>query len=130
MNCVFFQFLCRAGVAPDLYATFNNGMVYKYIRGETLTTTTVRDPSIYRLVARTMARFHRLDASGKKAGDGMIKSELWSKMEQFANLIPERYSSPSVDLQLVYIKQFIVLITKIKLTSYYILVTKILNVKP
>jgi len=77
-------------------------MVYKYIRGETLTTTTVRDPIIYRLVARTMARFHRLGVSGKRADDRTTKSELWSKMEQFANLIPERYSSPSTDLQLVH----------------------------
>lgn len=94
-----FKFLYRAGVAPDLYATFDNGMVYKYIRGETLTTTTVRDPIIYRLVARTMAKFHRLGASGKRTDDGTTKSELWSKMEQFANLIPESYSSPSTDLQ-------------------------------
>ncbi|XP_060869930.1 ethanolamine kinase isoform X2 [Metopolophium dirhodum] len=87
-----FKFLYRAGVAPDLYATFDNGMVYKYIRGKTLTTTTVRDPIIYRLVARTMARFHRLGTSGKMTDDGRTtKSELWSKMEQFANLIPERF---------------------------------------
>jgi ethanolamine kinase len=94
-----FKFLYSAGVAPALYATFDNGMVYKYIRGKTLTTTTVRDPRIYRLVAKTMARFHRLGASDKRAGDGTTKSELWNKMEQFANLIPERFSSPSVDLR-------------------------------
>lgn len=105
----FFQFLYRAGLAPDLYATFNNGMVYKYIKGETLTTSTVRDPSIYRLVAKTMARFHRLGTSGISAEDGAIKSELWNKMEQFANLIPKRFSSPSNDLQLVH-KKIIVLI--------------------
>jgi len=106
-------------------------MVYKYIRGETLTTTTVRDPSIYRLVARTMARFHRLDVSDKRADDGTTKSELWSKMEQFANLIPERYSSPSTDLQLVHkaihsisYKYYI-----LRAILYYI-VTKRLNVKP
>jgi len=52
-------------------------------------------------VAKTMARFHRLGASGKRAGDGTTKSELWNKMEQFANLIPERFSSPSVALRLV-----------------------------
>lgn len=94
-----FKFLYRAGIAPDLYATFDNGLVYKYIRGETLTTTTVRDPNIYRVVARTMARFHRLGTSGKGAGDETNKSGLWNKMEQFANLIPERFSSPSIDLQ-------------------------------
>jgi len=77
-------------------------MVYKYIRGETLTTTTVRDPNIYRVVARTMARFHRLGTSGRGTGGETTKSELWSKMEQFANLIPESFSSPSIDLQLVY----------------------------
>lgn len=94
-----FKFLYRAGLAPDLYATFDNGMVYKYIKGETLTTSTVREPSIYRLVAKTMARFHRLGTSSVNAEDGAIKSELWNKMEQFANLIPKRFSSPSNDLQ-------------------------------
>lgn len=95
-----FKFLYRAGIAPDLYATFDNGMVYKYIKGETLTTTSVRDPSIYRIVAKTMARFHRLGTTnGRSANDGTTKSQLWSKMKQFANLIPERFSSPSIDLQ-------------------------------
>jgi ethanolamine kinase len=85
-----------------LYATFDNGMVYKYIKGETLNTSTVREPSIYRLVATTMARFHRLGTNGISARDGTIKSELWNKMEQFANLIPKRFSSPSNDLRLVH----------------------------
>lgn len=102
-SCVIiFQFLYCAGIAPDLYATFDNGMVYKYIIGKTLTTTTVRDPNIYRLVAKTVARFHRLGTSGKTTSNGTIKSGLWSKMEQFANLIPERFSSPSTDLRSVH----------------------------
>ncbi|XP_026820062.1 ethanolamine kinase [Rhopalosiphum maidis] len=94
-----FKFLYHAGLAPDLYATFDNGMVYKYIKGETLNTSTVREPSIYRLVATTMARFHRLGTNGISARDGTIKSELWNKMEQFANLIPKRFSSPSNELR-------------------------------
>lgn len=94
------QLLYSAGHAPDIYATFNNGMAYKYIKGETLTTTTVRDPNVYRLVAKTMARFHRLDVRIKNGG-GTIESELWRKMEQFASLIPDNFSSSSVDLQLV-----------------------------
>ncbi|XP_025195599.1 ethanolamine kinase 1 [Melanaphis sacchari] len=93
-----FKLLYRAGLAPDLYATFDNGMVYKYIKGETLTTSTVRDPSVYRLVAKTMARFHRLSTNCISAEDGTIKSQLWSKMEQFINLIPKRFSSPAKDL--------------------------------
>lgn len=95
--------LYHAGHAPDVYATFDNGMVYKYIKGETLTTTTVRDPSVYRLVAKAMARFHRLDNICSRTNDEEIESGLWSKIEQFANLIPERFSSTTTDLQLVFL---------------------------
>lgn len=91
----------HVGLGPDVYATFENGMAYKYIPGETLTTTTVRDPSVYKLVAKTMARFHQLD--GSTIGDRTNESGMWSKMEQFASLVPERFSSPSTDHQLVLI---------------------------
>lgn len=97
------QLLYHAGHAPDIYATFDNGMVYKYIKGETLTTTTVRDPSVYKLVARAMARFHRLDHMYSRTNDEEIQSGLWSKIEQFSSLIPERFSSTTTDLQLVFL---------------------------
>jgi ethanolamine kinase len=84
-----------------VYATFENGIAYKYIQGETLTMTMVREPSIYKLVAKTMARFHQLDVS--TISDKTNESELWSKMEQFAGLIPKRFSSDSTDQQLVLI---------------------------
>lgn len=92
------QLLYHAGYAPEIYATFDNGMAYKYIRGETLTTTTVRDPSVYKLVAKTMARLHKLDVSGRQCAS---ESRLWAKMEKFADLIPERLSTPSADFRLV-----------------------------
>lgn len=100
------QLLQNAGHAPDVYATFENGMAYKYIRGEILTTTTVRDPNVYRLVAKTMAKFHRLNISAKSGVGGASESGLWTKMEQFANLIPKHFSSPSTELQSVF-KQYL-----------------------
>lgn len=98
---MYLQLLFHAGHAPDIYATFDNGMAYKYIQGETLTTTSVRDPCVYKLVARNMAKLHRLDISGKNI-NGTTECGLWKKMNQFANLIPKQYSSPSTDLQLVH----------------------------
>lgn len=94
------QILHDAGHAPDLYATFDNGLVYKYIRGETLTTTTVRDPYVYRLVAKTMARFHRLDVKDTVLGGP--RCGLWNKIEQFAGLLPDRFDCPATDQQSVY----------------------------
>ncbi|XP_025409101.1 ethanolamine kinase 1 isoform X2 [Sipha flava] len=91
------KLLHHAGLAPNVYATFENGIAYKYIQGETLTMTMVREPSIYKLVAKTMARFHQLDVS--TISDKTNESELWSKMEQFAGLIPKRFSSDSTDQQ-------------------------------
>lgn len=98
---LFLQFLHHAGHAPDIYATFDNGMAYKYIRGETLSTVTVRDSNVYKLVAKAVARLHKLDINGRNSASGTVESGLWTKMEQFANLIPERLSTPSADQQLV-----------------------------
>lgn len=97
------QLLNSAGHAPEIYTTFNNGIAYKYIRGETLTPATVRDPNVYRLVAKMMAKFHRLNVNERC---GTMESGLWNKLKQLAGLIPERYKLPATDLRLVpfYIK--------------------------
>ncbi|VVC36186.1 Protein kinase-like domain [Cinara cedri] len=92
-----FKLLHRVGHAPDIYATFDNGMAYKYIHGETLTTTTVREPDVYRLVAKTMAKFHRVDING--TSDGGAECGLWNKIEQFASLVPNRFNCPTTDQQ-------------------------------
>ncbi|XP_050433722.1 ethanolamine kinase 1 [Adelges cooleyi] len=92
-ECRNFKILNYAGHAPDLYATFDNGIAYKFIEGETLDTITVREPSVYRLVARQMAEFHKVDI-----GDPWTtKPQVWDKIEQYFNLIPTTFSSADND---------------------------------
>ncbi|EDW46098.1 GM13416 [Drosophila sechellia] len=54
-----FLLLHTYGLAPSLYATFKNGLVYEYVPGTTLNTDSVLCPEIWPLVARRMAEMHR-----------------------------------------------------------------------
>lgn len=89
-SCILLQLLHKAGYAPELYATFNNGLAYKFIPGEILTVDTVRSPSVYPLVARMVAKLHRLDC-----GESVERMPaLWDKIAQFISLLPDQYSLP------------------------------------
>ncbi|CAG9563643.1 unnamed protein product [Danaus chrysippus] len=82
--------LNKEGLAPKIYGVFRNGLVYEYYPGVTLTTETVIDPKISTLVARQMARMHKVQLGPEVKKEPMI----WDKIEQFLNLIPEQYSDP------------------------------------
>lgn len=84
---ILFQLLQEVGFAPPLFATFNNGLVYQYIPGEVLTVETVCSPAVYPLIARKMAKLHKLCLHSSQS-----KPALWSKCEKFINLISEHYS--------------------------------------
>lgn len=84
--------LFKAGLAPELYATFNNGLVYEYVPGVTLNSTTVHDPKIWPLVAKNMAKMHKLPLSPAEAkAEPMLKT----KYIKFLDLIPEVFSDPA-----------------------------------
>lgn len=80
--------LNKVDLAPDLYATFENGLAYRFIPGNTLNEETVRDPHIYRLVARRMAKLHKV----KVKGEDHPKPFLWDKMDGFLQLVPDVFS--------------------------------------
>lgn len=84
--------LHNENLAPQLYATFENGLVYEFVPGITLTTNTVSLPSIFRLVAREMAKLHLVKASVETAPKPMI----WDKLDQFYNLIPDTFTESHV----------------------------------
>uniref|UniRef100_A0A336MXR1 ethanolamine kinase n=1 Tax=Culicoides sonorensis TaxID=179676 RepID=A0A336MXR1_CULSO len=86
------KLLHRYGYAPKLYATFCNGLAYEYVPGNTLNVETVKDPKVWPLVARQMAKMHkiRLEETGVKVNEPM----LWGKMQQFFKLVPKRFSDP------------------------------------
>lgn len=84
-------FLHRHGLAPQLYATFNNGLVYEFVPGVTLNVKNVLESRIWRLVAENMARMHKLPLSPQEAAkEPMLKT----KTIKFLDLIPETFSDP------------------------------------
>lgn len=52
------ELLMAHGLAPELLARFQNGMLYRYIRGTVTSTEDLRNPDIYRPVARRLAEWH------------------------------------------------------------------------
>ncbi|XP_022198571.1 ethanolamine kinase 1 [Nilaparvata lugens] len=77
------------GYAPQLYATFHNGLVYEFVPGEVLTVGSVRSPAVYPLVARVMAGMHHVDCGPHVAR----QPALWDKVNNFLALIPDRFHS-------------------------------------
>jgi ethanolamine kinase len=52
------ELLMNHGLAPALLARFNNGMMYRYIRGKACQPADLRETSIYLAVARRIAQWH------------------------------------------------------------------------
>lgn len=91
-----FQLLHTYGLAPSLYATFKNGLVYEYVPGTTLNIESVLCPDIWPLVARRMAEMHRVVRKKKITGctgdDAQPMPMIWKKTQSFLDLVPERFS--------------------------------------
>ncbi|KAI1387075.1 ethanolamine kinase [Hypoxylon trugodes] len=52
------ELLMNHGLAPELLARFDNGMIYRYIRGTATQPADLRIPAIYLAVARRLAQWH------------------------------------------------------------------------
>ncbi|KAF3059277.1 putative ethanolamine kinase [Daldinia childiae] len=52
------ELLMKCGLAPELLARFDNGMIYRYIRGTPTQPADLRMPPIYLAVARRLAQWH------------------------------------------------------------------------
>lgn len=52
------ELLMRHGLAPELLARFENGMMYRFIQGAVTQPEDLRKPAIYRAVARRLAQWH------------------------------------------------------------------------
>ena len=50
--------LNKSGFASQVYCTLNNGYLYGYVDGNTLTAESVRDPTIAPIIARSIAKMH------------------------------------------------------------------------
>ncbi|XP_057669731.1 ethanolamine kinase 1 [Diorhabda carinulata] len=79
--------LNKAGIAPNLYASFTNGLTYRFLPGITLNNKSVRDPVISKLVARHMAVFHKI-----KPSEDNRDTFIWDKITKFIELVPDVFS--------------------------------------
>ncbi|XP_017062291.1 ethanolamine kinase [Drosophila ficusphila] len=87
-----FLLLHTYGLAPSLYATFKNGLVYEYVPGTTLNTDSVLCPEIWPLVARRMAEMHRKVRKHGESATAKPLPMIWKKTQSFLDLVPERFS--------------------------------------
>lgn len=86
--------LQQHGFAPRLHGIFINGLAYEFIPGVTLTPTSVVDDTIWPLIARHMAKMHRLNIANAARDKPESKFEpmIYRKTIQFLKLIPEQFS--------------------------------------
>lgn len=85
--------LQQHGFAPRLYGVFLNGLAYEFIPGVTLSPTSVVDGKIWPLIARHMAKMHRLNiVNTQDDADSKIEPMIYRKTIQFLSLIPEQFS--------------------------------------
>ncbi|KAJ8668303.1 hypothetical protein QAD02_009966 [Eretmocerus hayati] len=84
------KILHNAGHTHSIYATFENGLAYEYVEGDTLDTRSVRKPEVYTLVAKRLAEMHLLRPFTSDFGHN--ESVIWQKTEKFMRLMPKCFS--------------------------------------
>ncbi|XP_067902401.1 ethanolamine kinase 2-like isoform X2 [Heterodontus francisci] len=89
-----FQVLRAHHCAPELYCTFQNGICYEYIKGTVLNMWLLREPSIFRLVAKEMAQFHSIQ------NDNGYPSEpvLWKTLSVYLTLLNSSQPKPTANM--------------------------------
>lgn len=55
------KILNALGLAPKVYGKFLNGLAYEYYPGVTLNDDTVKDDKIWPLIAKQMAKMHKVE---------------------------------------------------------------------
>ncbi|KAJ8343442.1 hypothetical protein SKAU_G00307710 [Synaphobranchus kaupii] len=78
-----FQTLHAHGCGPQLYCSFRNGICYQFVRGVALDDKLLRQPAIYRLIAREMARIHSIPPKNGSPEQPV----LWTKVSEFFHLV-------------------------------------------
>jgi ethanolamine kinase len=89
--------LHKAGHTHSIYATFNNGLAYEFVEGETLTIETVRKIEVYKLVAKRMAEMHLLQPTSSDINHD--KPIIWQKTEKFMRLMPKYFSDANKQIK-------------------------------
>ncbi|KAJ8392328.1 hypothetical protein AAFF_G00076920 [Aldrovandia affinis] len=90
-----FRVLQAHRCAPRLYCTFNNGLCYEFLPGTALEPDHIRSPSVFRLIAGQLAKYH-----GIHAHNGWVpRSNLWLKMGQYFSLVPTHFEDAAKNLR-------------------------------
>ncbi|KAH6685234.1 ethanolamine kinase [Plectosphaerella plurivora] len=95
------ELLMKHDLAPELVARFNNGMLYRYIKGTVTTPEDLRKPSIYNAVAERLAEWHAIvpciaskpsSANGQHTIDdvapGKPPPNVWTVMQKWILALP------------------------------------------
>lgn len=90
------QALHAAGCAQPLYASFNNGIAYRFVDGVTLNENTVKDRAIGRLIAEEIIKVQEVRPDGLE-----VKSGLWDKMYRYLDQVPDKYDDAEKQKQFV-----------------------------
>ncbi|XP_034018837.1 ethanolamine kinase 1 [Thalassophryne amazonica] len=92
-----FRVLHAHNCAPSLYCTFNNGLCYEFLPGTALEPEHIRSPSVSRLIARQLAKYHTIHAH-----NGWVpQSDMWLKMGKYFDLIPKYFKDPEQNARLL-----------------------------
>jgi len=100
------ELLMRHGLAPELLARFKNGMLYRFINGEVAQPHNLRDPVIFKAVARRLAEWHAMvpyhktlpQVNGKTNGhtNGQAKTDASSNRNGDLGHITPQKPSPNL----------------------------------
>uniref|UniRef100_T1J443 ethanolamine kinase n=1 Tax=Strigamia maritima TaxID=126957 RepID=T1J443_STRMM len=81
------------GCCPEVYASFENGLCYRFIKGVDLDYKTVRTENIARLVCQQTVKMHLVDISSHCSKEPC----LFPKLKNFLSLIPHEYLNGSTN---------------------------------
>lgn len=87
----------NAGHTHSLYATFNNGIAYEFLEGDTPTVDTIREPEVYGLVAKRLAEMHLLRPSSPELNHD--EPMIWHKTEKFMCIMPKKFANPDKQIK-------------------------------
>lgn len=91
--------LNRLNLAPMIYARFNNGIVYGFLKGRSLTSDELSDPDLYPLIGQKLGYWHnvliRAESSNVKLKINITndivyhcKSNLWDTLRHWVDIAP------------------------------------------
>jgi len=79
-----------AGYGPKIFGTFENGYVYEYYQGRSVSGEELKTCNWNAKLAAELARWHKHEIADKNP-------EVWNTIENWLSLVPESYQNPAKD---------------------------------